>query len=160
MRDGSRRGARSKTSGGHGGRRSAGSAPRPWTSWVAVGAVAAIAAGVGLLVLGWLVRSSPGTEEGARPIVLVEPSGAFDTPPDRFRWEPVHGVASYLVVAQREGSEDPLFARTTETAELRLEPADLARAEPGAYQWKVEGRDRSGRVVARGEGEFRLLESP
>lgn len=138
---------------------SAGGQPtRFWSPRLAAGGAAALVAG--LLFFGWMLSRSPTPEQDPAALTVIEPSGTLASPPRSFRWKTVPDATSYLVAAEKEGSGEVVFARASGTAELRLEPAERAALPPGSYRWTVEGRSETGRVLARGEGRFRLLELP
>lgn len=134
---------------------------RSWSLRLAAGGAIALVAGIsGLVFFGRMLSTSPAPEQGAAALSTIEPSGTLDSPPRSLRWKAVPGATSYIVAAEKEASGELVFSRACERAELVLEPAELAALRPGSYRWTVEARSGTGSVLARGEGWFRLLESP
>jgi hypothetical protein len=121
------------------------------------------AAAVGLVVLfsaAYLVTNWDRRAANSRQATIVpeamtvkEPLGTVDRA-FTFRWDPVDGAASYILVVTAQEDGEVELLRPVREPYLRPSETEVANFNPGSYAWTIEARSAKGQLIGYGEGSF------
>ncbi len=124
-----------------------------------------VAAAVGLIVLfssAFLITNWDREEAQSRPVsvvpeamVLTEPVGIVERDLT-FRWSPVEGAASYILLVTSADRGDVEILRPVKEIYLRPTETEFSNLNPGAFTWAVEARSAKGQLIGYGEAAFSI----
>lgn len=132
-----------------------------WWGWAGAAVVLVV---VGVTVAGLVVWDH--RREKARRIThssvnleLHAPRGEVEDAPVLFRWQPVQGVASYIVVVEGGGGRGTAIVRAVHEPFFVPTHMDRAYLMAGPFSWSVEARRADGSRLGYGIAEFAVLET-
>jgi len=88
-------------------------------------------------------------------MLLREPLGTVDRD-FTFRWNPVEGAASYILLVTAHDRDEVELLRPVRETFLKPSETEVANFNPGAYAWTVEARSAKGQLIGYAEGAFSI----
>lgn len=130
------------------------------TTWAVALAVFGVAS---LIVSGFMLWEAAGRAKSlARreamtpptPIALQSLEAGLETAPHVFRWQPIPGAETYVVVIRNAGLDETVMIRLVREPYVTATDVESSNFVPGRYVWSIEARRPDGSRVGYGEGTF------
>jgi hypothetical protein len=134
-----------------------------WRTW----AIALVAfAGLALIVGAFMIWEAANIAKmnkdriaaaAPAPMALRALNEGLQSDPRVFRWDPVAGAASYVVIV-REAAEngETLVIRVVHEPLLTTTDVESANLSGGRFNWSIEARRADGSRLGYGEGNFAI----
>lgn len=88
------------------------------------------------------------------PIALRSVETSLESRPLAFRWDPLAGADSYIVLVRNAESDEVIMIRAVKETYVTATDVESANLVSGRYEWSLEARKPDGTQLGYGEGSF------